>query len=318
MPKPSSFLEWTVGNPDLVNVTQEPSALKKQAGWLPNERPPREQMNWLFWRTDEWLKYIDSVLDADIASFDFIVGSGPSMTATLQLALNSAVAGNRILVTQSVVVNATISTVTNNVGIFFRPGITYTKGTATVGLEILHTGIDINSGRWVGFSAVGNTAIKIGVTGENTLLRNLRFDNNYQNVEDLGINTTIDSSMVEDANDTNLVRTITIANNQVAAANLTDIIFDKIITKAATLDYVLRVRTDSEVRNETGHIYLTYDQDADTWVCSYESFHGFSGVDFTVTSLGQARYTSENVAGANYNGTFKIRLTSRTPRQGGF
>lgn len=318
MAKPTSYLDWTVGNPNFATVTVEPSVLKKQAGWLPNERPPREYMNWALWKTDEWIKYIDGVLDADIASFDFIVGSGPNMTPTLQQALNEAVAGNRILVTENYTVNTTITTASNNVGIFFRPGVTYSKGTASVGLEILHNGIDINSGRWTGFSASGNSAIKVGIAGANTLLRNLRFLNNYQNVEDLGVSTTIDSSMTEDANDTNLTRTILIANNQSSATNLVDIVFDKTETKYAKLEYVLKVRTSSESRNQTGEIHLTYEEDLDTWLCSYNFLTGRSGVDFTVTSAGQLQYTSENVSGASYAGEIKIKLMTRIPRLGGF
>ncbi len=46
--KPTSKSDWTLGNPDFATVTVEPTAQKKEDGWFPDERPPREFMNYFF------------------------------------------------------------------------------------------------------------------------------------------------------------------------------------------------------------------------------------------------------------------------------
>jgi len=54
--KPVNHLDWTDG--DAAKV-QEPTPGKKALGWVATEKPAFEFMNWLFYRTDEWLKYLD-------------------------------------------------------------------------------------------------------------------------------------------------------------------------------------------------------------------------------------------------------------------
>ena len=48
MAKPTKHTDWTEGNVDQATISVEPSVAKKEAGWLPDERPPREFMNWNF------------------------------------------------------------------------------------------------------------------------------------------------------------------------------------------------------------------------------------------------------------------------------
>jgi len=55
MAKPVSKPDWTVGNPDFGTVTVEPSAAKKETGWLVDERIPREFLNWLFFNITDWI-----------------------------------------------------------------------------------------------------------------------------------------------------------------------------------------------------------------------------------------------------------------------
>lgn len=53
------FLDWTQDNDPLKNV--EPSGSKKNQGWSPNEPLPAQNMNWILYSIDQWLKYaVDS------------------------------------------------------------------------------------------------------------------------------------------------------------------------------------------------------------------------------------------------------------------
>lgn len=61
MAKPSSKLDWTVGNPDIATTTVEPDPSKKQTGWAVDERPGRQYFNWLFWIIDQWIKYFNTI-----------------------------------------------------------------------------------------------------------------------------------------------------------------------------------------------------------------------------------------------------------------
>ena len=312
MAKPTSKPDWTLSNPDFATVTQEPTALKKQAGWLPNEKPPREFMNWLFYNLGEWIDYFEGETDVLIASakpFDFIVGSVAGMTPDLITAINLANPGDRILVTESSVVNTTIQ-VNKSLEIHFKPSITYSKGAATSALEISGDGAMIRQGRFVGFNGGSDVAIQILNTASHTMLRDCRFASNTKNIDDQGINTTIAGLLNEDANEKNTDYLFSLENNQVAQLALTDLDFDLNYTKNVCLYYTIHRRTDSAVKKESGFLVLNYDPDASDWDCEYQTITGSSGVEFFINS-GQVEYTSDNMAGANYEGELKLSLIKR-------
>jgi len=67
MIRPSTKLEWATTNP--VNGTSgiaaivEPSSGKKQTGFLRNEKPPRQDMNWLHNLAGSWSQYLDRTIN---------------------------------------------------------------------------------------------------------------------------------------------------------------------------------------------------------------------------------------------------------------
>ena len=61
LPRPESFPDWTVGNPNFGVVTVEPESGKKVTGFTPGEAPTIQDMNWLFYNLTQWAKYLDSV-----------------------------------------------------------------------------------------------------------------------------------------------------------------------------------------------------------------------------------------------------------------
>jgi hypothetical protein len=80
MAKPSIVPSWattlandpTTGQPNRA----EPSVGKKVTGFNFNEKPPRQDMNWLLWIASKWIEYFDGVIDQDVRS-----GASPSFVA---------------------------------------------------------------------------------------------------------------------------------------------------------------------------------------------------------------------------------------------
>ena len=69
LPKPTTNIDWTDG---AAAKQVEPSAAKKLLGLFALERPPFEFMNFLFFNTDEWIKYLESVTDETLNSWQVI------------------------------------------------------------------------------------------------------------------------------------------------------------------------------------------------------------------------------------------------------
>lgn len=61
--KPISYLNWTDGAPS--KVVQPPSNFSLQ-GWQAAQAPPFQYMNWLFWLTDQWIQYLDQIIETGV------------------------------------------------------------------------------------------------------------------------------------------------------------------------------------------------------------------------------------------------------------
>jgi hypothetical protein len=67
--KPTTYLNWTDG--DVSKVVQPPTA-QLLSGWTVGEPPPFEYMNWLFYETDQWIKWLDQNLNSDSSLFESV------------------------------------------------------------------------------------------------------------------------------------------------------------------------------------------------------------------------------------------------------
>lgn len=89
MPRPAEFLDWTDGSASKV---VDPPGAKKLAGWTV-ESPPFQYMNWLFYQTDLWLKYFDTVVGGsavDIAAAANVLSTTGDITIGSYQVLNLA------------------------------------------------------------------------------------------------------------------------------------------------------------------------------------------------------------------------------------
>lgn len=99
----------------------------------------------------------------------------------------------------------------------------------------------------------------------------------------------------------------TIANNQVAAANVTGLVFTG---RSFHIDYAIYRQTDTALSGvaQSGQLRGVYNTQSSTWLMSDDYSGQNAGVNFSVTSGGQIQYTSTNIAGANYIGQLSYNV----------
>lgn len=173
--KPSEPLfDWSTGaSPEAV----EPSAGKKATGFAHLEKPPFEHVNWLLWLLYLWSQYFEDVTDelATITGgeYDRIVGAASHATdATLQDAIDNAVARDSILVLDDATVNTVITVDKADLRIRFKPGVTYTKGSAASALQLQADRIRIYEPR---FDGAYTQCVLVDAGADNCLMRDVIF-----------------------------------------------------------------------------------------------------------------------------------------------
>lgn len=95
MAKPSSYVEWaeTLAADAVTgqNNRVDPGAPKKLTGWNFNEKPPRQDINWLFWLIGQWVDWFDSLLDQAV-----LTTSDPTFNS-VTTTVNAIVGGNVVV-----------------------------------------------------------------------------------------------------------------------------------------------------------------------------------------------------------------------------
>lgn len=186
LPKPSSHLNWTDGAPAKVT---EPTVGKKLLGWIASERPPFQFMNWLFFRTDEWLKYFESVTDVGLAAqYNAIVKSSGGTHTSLAAALADIAvpAFGRIYVASNESISTPVQVTKNGVRIEFAPGVTFTKAAASQqAIQVSANDVRIEGGKFVGFNGGSDRGILIDAGSLRTRIQNCNFANCTTDIDDL-------------------------------------------------------------------------------------------------------------------------------------
>jgi hypothetical protein len=100
-----------------------------------------------------------------------------------------------------------------------------------------------------------------------------------------------------------------IANNQ-TITNVTSLLIDGVSNRSFTIDYSIYRQTDTALSAvaEAGQLRGVYNTQSATWFMSDDYSGQNSGVTFSILGSGQIRYTSSNIAGANYVGTLKYTI----------
>ncbi len=155
MPKPTTVLQWAT-SPIVIsgvsgkNHRETPAASKITDGWDFNEKPPRQDMNFLFNLAGEWIEFFDSVIDQDVT----VAASPQFVDLTLTGFLTTA--GPLTVTTGGVIVSAGFLTVAGPLSV--------TTGDITVsaGEIIVVTTGDIRTNMGDVSSASGNLEAILG------------------------------------------------------------------------------------------------------------------------------------------------------------
>lgn len=202
MAKPSSKPEWTVGNPDFATVTVEPNATKKEAGWFPDERPPREYLNWLFFNINEWIEYFEGVTDLFATQgniYDAFIGAGGTHVDVNAWQADAGIATLRnALVISTLAVDDPQVVSYDGCNLDFKPNAGITKNGPTgavIGLQITANRIRVNNGRFLGFNVSGDKAVQL--TGNNNIVHGCLFSDNDSSIDDVSETNLIGTNLVE-------------------------------------------------------------------------------------------------------------------------
>jgi hypothetical protein len=191
MAKPTEHIDWTDG---AVGKVLEPSTAKKLEGFVAAEQPDARHHNWLWYKLDLWIKYLESVTDS-IAGFTAVysafVGSSAIAThATLAAALADPLVlnGSRILILESDSIDTEIQITKNDIIIEFLPGVIYDKGgsfTDDACISVVGDRCEIHGGIIEGFIGGAETGIIFEAGANEGLIMRTRFNNNTKNIDDL-------------------------------------------------------------------------------------------------------------------------------------
>jgi hypothetical protein len=105
----------------------------------------------------------------------------------------------------------------------------------------------------------------------------------------------------------------TIANIQVAPANVTGLVFNSASYKGAQVFVEVRRRTGTNESVSIGRLLLFYRENTAAWDLVDELGGDDDGVTFTITAGGQVQYISDNMSGSGYVGTMKFKAITFSP-----
>lgn len=201
--KPSSHINWTDG---AASKVQEPTAPKKLIGWEPDERPSNKFMNFLFFNTDEWIKYLEGVTDEILTGagsfFNVVVGTGAGTVVDLNAAVAAAPADGRIFVkSHPPLTNALGVQTINKAGleIIFGPAAVIDQTETLVnGIVVAENRIKIIRPRFTNWdNDGGDRALLLNGSSKNCLVDFPSFFNSAGGLDNSGANNTIRNPISE-------------------------------------------------------------------------------------------------------------------------
>lgn len=197
--KPTAKANWTNATP--ANRL-EPSNGLKDTGWLPNERPPSRNFNWLQWIFGSWIDYFETVTDQFIgyqAIYSAFVGSGGLAThATITAASAAVASGGRILVLDSATITTPQIISKTRQQVEFQPGVIYTKGGSSLSaLQIQADYVKVLGGEFEGFSGGSDAGIRIDSGQDFCNIRGQHFRNCTLGVDDVSGTASVSATTEE-------------------------------------------------------------------------------------------------------------------------
>jgi len=171
MGKPTSYVDWANGS---ASYRTEPSSGKKGTGFVYQEYPPGDELNWLFYNVGLWTRWLGNSVFKDFAT----VGSG---TYDDYADINAAVAGgaSKIILTSDIEVT-TQQTFSINDGIIIGNGysILQTTGAAIHMLYVSGYNCRINDLTFYLTNTTGTVTSALTIVNYATQARGIRIQQN--------------------------------------------------------------------------------------------------------------------------------------------
>jgi hypothetical protein len=101
-----------------------------------------------------------------------------------------------------------------------------------------------------------------------------------------------------------------LSNNQSTATNINTFILSNTYAYQK-FEYFISIKTNTTSTVQAGQLRFLYNSTTNQWFISDDYFGQNAGVEFSVDSTGQVKYTSTNVTGANYIASLKISSIKR-------
>ena len=189
-----ALLAKPVKKPRWANVggaITEPSEIKKDVGWIV-EKPPHQFFNWLMNLYYQWVEYFESATDLSNAKYDYYVGALGTHTDLEALVDDPLVlAGSTALILEDQILDAQI-VIDREMHIEILPSVSITKGIVNVNaIQITANDVSIKGGKISGFNVGGTSAIEIVTTVLRTMIHEIRFSGNTNDVSDVDGNALI-------------------------------------------------------------------------------------------------------------------------------
>lgn len=99
----------------------------------------------------------------------------------------------------------------------------------------------------------------------------------------------------------------TIANNQASPLSVVEFLLDSSSYRSAHVFVEVRRKTDTNEKKSVGFLKFLYRENSSLWEIIDELGGDDDGVVFTVTAVGQVKYVSDNLTGANYVGEIRFK-----------
>jgi hypothetical protein len=102
----------------------------------------------------------------------------------------------------------------------------------------------------------------------------------------------------------------TLTNNQGVGADVTGLVFNKLVVKGASIAFCIERTTLSAQRYIVGTILVMHRGFSDAWSITWTSSGDEDDTLFSITAAGQVQYTTENLSGSSYSGVFRASVTN--------
>ncbi len=154
--------------------------------------------------------------------------------------------------------------------------------------------------------AIASKQDMLGFTPENVANKNQ--PSGYAGLDSSG--KVLPSLLPTSSESASVVEVYPLPNNQNTLTNINTFILSNTYPYQK-FEYVIFRKTDTTTLVQAGQLRFLFNSTIGQWSISDDYLGQNAGVDFSIDSTGQVKYTSTNMVGTNYNASLKISLIKK-------